>query len=237
MKPGVTPRDGRTVVAEPTWEWVLVWTGFPLLGAAAGWLLVLVAGWVESLRWEPLFRGPLKVVASVPEPIATIGALVIGGLGGLALAYAGARERLTVTVADDRVGMERAGVTQGFDRAVISAVFRDGKRLVLLGLAAEELARESSDLDADRLEDAFVTHGYPWRADGDPHEGEYRRWVEGDPELFAGAHALFTARARALAKGDSDDVSQLRAELAKLDLVVRDEKKRQYWRPTKRFRH
>jgi hypothetical protein len=224
-----TPPRGQTVVAEPRWWRVLVWIGFPLLGLPAGWLLKSVAGWVASLPWVP-FQGPFKLVASVPEPHASIGALVVGGLAGLVLATLAALDRLTVTVADDQVSFTRGGVTRAVKRPLVGAVFLDGKRLVLLGRATEELAREASDLDADRLSDAFVVHGYPWRAGGDPYGDQYQRWVDDLPGLPASANALLKARARALDKGDGDEVAQLRADLARLGVVVRDQNRRQYWR-------
>jgi hypothetical protein len=230
---GATPPHGQTVVAEPGWWRVLVWIGFPLLGLLAGWLLRSVAGWVASLPWVP-FQGPFKLVASVPEPHASVGALVVGGLAGLVLATLAALDRLTVTVADDQVTFTRGGVTRAVKRPLVGAVFLDERRLVLLGRATEELAREASDLDADRLRDAFVVHGFPWRAGGDPYGDEYQRWVDDLPGLPASANALLKARARALDKGDGDEVAQLRADLARLGVVVRDENKRQYWRPSRR---
>jgi hypothetical protein len=98
-----------------------------------------------------------------PEPHATIGALAIGGLAGLVLATMATLDRLTVTVADDQVTFTRGGVDLAVKRPLVCAVFLDGKQLVLLGRATEELAREASDLEADRLRDAFVLHGFPWR--------------------------------------------------------------------------
>lgn len=50
------------------------------------------------------------------------------------------------------------------------------------------------------------------------------------PGLPDGADALLKARAAALTKGDKDDATELRAELARLGVVVRDEKKRQFFR-------
>ena len=226
---GATPPRNQTVVAEPRWQRLLVWIGFPLLGLAAGWLLKSVAGWVASLPWVP-FQGPFKLVASAPEPHASIGALVVGGLAGLVLATLAAFDRLTVTVADDQVTFTRGGVTRAVKRPLVGAVFLDGRRLVLLGRATEELAREASDLEADRLRDAFVVHGFPWRAGGDPYMDQYRRWVDDLPDLPASANVLLKARARALDKGDGDEAAQLRADLARLGVVVRDERKRQYWR-------
>jgi hypothetical protein len=146
-------------------------------------------------------------------------------------AYLGAAESLTVTVSDDRVAMTRGGTTTEIERAAVSAVFLDDKKLVLLDAEGAELARETSESGAaDRLRDAFVGHGFPWRAEGDPFRDTFRRWVEDTPDLPVGADALLKARAKALSKGERADLAELRAELARLGVVVRDERKRQYWR-------
>jgi hypothetical protein len=59
---------------------------------------------------------------------------------------------------------------------------------------------------------------------------QYRRWVDDLPDLPASANVLLKARARALDKGDGDEAAQLRADLARLGVVVRDENTRQSWR-------
>jgi hypothetical protein len=126
------------------------------------------------------------------------------------------------------------GSSRRVPRASTGAVFLDGKQLVLLGHATDELAREGGDLpDAKRLQAAFLAHGFPWLT-ADPHQDEYRRWVEDLPELPAGADAIFRARARALDRGDKEDAEQLRQELGRLGIVVREVGKRQFWRRTLR---
>jgi hypothetical protein len=216
------------IVADPPWLRTLVWIVFPALGAACGGLLDPVVDWVASWPSGP-FHGAFEAVDKIPEPYAAIGLVIVGALAGLWLAEDAAKDWLTVTVAVDQVTLARRGSVRRFARDSVSAVFRDGKRLVLLGPDTEELAREQCDLNADRLRDAFVAHDFPWR-DGDPYAGDYRRWVEGEPEQSAGANALLKARARALGKGERDDAAELRAELAAMDIVVRDENKRQSWR-------
>ncbi|MBC8075177.1 MAG: hypothetical protein H7Y32_03800 [Chloroflexales bacterium] len=224
-------RGSETVVAVSLWERILVWVAFPVLGAGAAWLLYAVADWVVSLPWAP-FQGPFKLVASFPDPQGTIGALVVGAGAGLVLAFLAAQERLTVTVSDDQITIERGGSSRVLKRASISAVFLDRKQLVLLSPTSAEVVREASDLNANHLTSALRTHGYPWLADGDPYNDTYRRWVEDTPEIAGHANALLKARARALDKSDDDETAQLRTELANLGIVVRDEKKRQYWRHT-----
>jgi hypothetical protein len=234
MRSDAASSPDATVVAPTIGERALVWIGFPLVGAGAGWLLESVAGWVASLPWAP-FQGPFTLVASIADrPLATVGALAAGGAAGLVVALLAEDDYVTVTVDDDQVTIAQGASRRNVQRASIDAVFLDGKQLVLLGHATEELARQGGDLpDAKRLEDAFLAHGYPWRADGDPHRDEYRRWVEDHPDLSTGAHAVLKARARALDKGDGKDAEELRAELAKQGIVVRERGKRQYWRRTR----
>lgn len=225
---------GATVVGPPKGERMLVWVGFPLVGAGAGWLLKAVAGWVAPLPWAP-FQGPFRLVAMVADrPYATIGAIGFGVVAGLVIVLIAEKDYVTVTVDDSRVIIARGDSSRDLPRASVDAVFLDGKQLVLLGHVSEEIAREGGDLPAATgLEGAFEAHGYPWREGGDPYRDDYRRWVDDTPGLPTGADALLKACARALSKGDKDDAAQLRAEVAKLGIVVRDEGNRQYWRSTR----
>ncbi|RCV50311.1 hypothetical protein DEF23_17090 [Marinitenerispora sediminis] len=212
-------------------ERLLVWGGFPLLGAGAGWLLAWLAPWAASLRWVP-FQGPLELVASIPHPQAAIGGIALGVGAGLVVAFLAEQDTLVVTVDDEQVTLVHGESVRTARRDDVAAAFLEGPHLVLLGRSAAELARVAGDRDARRLARAFEAHGYPWRADGDPHREEYRRWIPEDPDLAAGAHALFRARAAALRKKDRADAEQLRGEFGRLGLVVRDESGRQFWRRT-----
>jgi hypothetical protein len=224
-----TPGNETAVVAEPSWVPALVWIGFPLAGAAVGWLFDLVVSLVASLPAGP-FHGAFELADSIPDPQGTIGSIVLGGLAGTALAYQAGRERLTVTVSAERVGLVRRGSVREIERESVSVVFLDGKRLVLLGPDSEELAREQCELPAGRLRAAFLAHGFSWRDDGDPYQGDYRRWVAAVPDLPVSVNALLNARARALARGEKAEAAELRAELAKVGIVIRDEKTGQSWR-------
>jgi hypothetical protein len=249
----VAYRSPETVVAHPTWAYGLMWVGFPVLGAGAGWLLALLLDRAVTWSWLPL-PDVVRMLGRAPDLAVLAGAVVLGVLAGLVLAATGAEESLAVAVSDDAVvvvrgdslgrprggappspdgGAPRAGrgvAVSRFARGSVGAAFLDGGRLVLLDRDGAELAREPSDLNADRLAAAFRAHGYPWRADGDPHAARFRRWVPGLPDLPEGADALLRARARALEKGDRGDARELREELSRLGVVVREESKRQYYR-------
>lgn len=218
----------ETQVADPAWVPPLLWVGFPVLGAGLGLLLKVISEWVATLSWAPL-QGPFELLASIREPYAWLGAVALGFVAGLAFSYLAAKDSFAVTVAADGVELDRGGDRWQVPRAGVTAVFLDGKQLVVLGPATEELVREKSDLGGRHLRDAFVAHGYPWQ-DGDPYGAEFRRWVPETPTLPVGANALLKARARALDKGDREDANELRSELARLGVIVRDEKKRQFVR-------
>lgn len=223
-----TSQHTATVVSIHAWEQALLWGGFPVLGMAAGWLVKALAGWATTLPWVP-FQGPLELIESLPEPWATIGAFVVGGVAGLVIAFIAHQDNLTVTVSGDTVTLRRGDSTRELAGGSVDGVFVDDKRLVLLGQDTGELARERSDLATTRLRDAFTAHGYAWH-DADPHDDAFRPWVEDSPDLPSGAHALLKARRRALEKEKKDDAAELRDELAKLGIVVREVKQRQQWR-------
>lgn len=221
------PLDG-TLVARSTGERLLLAIGLPVLAAAVAEAVNLLAPAVAGLPWAPL-QGPFRLVARLPEPYTTIGALLLGVLVGLLLAMVAAAEEVTVRVGDAAVTITRDKSVRTVPRAEVGAVFVADGDLVLLGAGTEELARQSVDLDTGKLRAAFVRHGYPWHADGDPHRERYRRWVPGLPELPAGADALLKARARVVGK-DADDAAELRSELAALGVVVSDRDGRQHYR-------
>lgn len=226
---------GVTVVGRARWERALIWGGFPVAGAVLGGLVWLVAGWVVALRWVPM-RGPFELVDSLPDLPAALGCMGLGAVAGLVLAFVAEREYVTVAVGDDRVVCVRDGAERSVPRASVGAVFVDEGRLVLLDRRGRELlvysAREGADLPGtERLARAFKAHGYPWSPGGDPHRDEYRRWVPDIPGLPSGANALLRARAKALDSGDGEEAAQLREELGRLGVVVREDgKKRQFWR-------
>lgn len=222
------PPPEATVVAEPRWVWALVWLGLPVLGSVVGLLVVPLARWVASLPWAPL-QGPFELVERYGGVQLTIGLVVVGAAAGLLLAAMGAAERLTVTVSDAGVTLAREGKERYFDRSAVTAAFRDGKQLVLQGATTAELARDKTDLGTDELAAAFTRHGFRWH-DTDPYAEQLRRWVPDSLGLPDGANAVLAARALAVEKARSDDADELRAELMKLGVVVRDENKRQYWR-------
>ncbi|MEU8780319.1 hypothetical protein [Streptomyces sp. NPDC048637] len=225
--------DKTTKLAQPAWTVALVHVVFVLVGAGAGWLVKVLAEWLVTLPWAPM-QGPAKLLTSIPEPWLTVGLLSVGAALGLVLALMAQHEELAVAVSNERVALTRRARGQEFAHDRVVQAFLDGKQLVLLGGDNGELAREACELNAQRVADAFRAHGYSW-ADEDPCKDDFRRWVSDMPGLPQGANALLKARAQLLDKNNStNELRELREELAGLGVVVRDEKKRQYWRLNQR---
>ncbi|WP_435283202.1 YqeB family protein [Streptomyces koelreuteriae] len=213
-------------LAESAWAIVLFCVA---CGAVAGALLPLLARWLLSLPWAPL-EGPAELLTSIPEPALTLGTVAVGALAGLLLGFMAVHESLSVNISDTHVTLTIRDSTRSFAREEIATLFRDGKHLVALAPDGMELAREPCGLPWPRLTGTLTAYGYPWAAE-DPHRADYRRWVPGTPGLPEGADALLRARAQARKNSDdAGDARELRGELLRLGVVVRDEEKRQYWR-------
>ena len=215
-------------VATPLWVRALVWSAVPAVCAALLLGVERLADLVVRLSWVP-FKGPFELIHDVPGPYASIGALVIGGLGGLVLAALVDAESMTVRLSGQQVVLRRPGTVRTVPRGDVAVAFTEKDKLVLLGRTGRELAREPSHLSAKRLAPAFAAQGIAW-SDRDPYADAYRRWIPGSPDVPAAADAVFAARQAAVKGGDERDMTELREELGRLGFVVRDERKRQYWR-------
>ncbi|QSB06601.1 YqeB family protein [Natronoglycomyces albus] len=220
---------GSTTIEHPTWTRWLVALGFPVIGAGLGVALVSIVGWILTLPWFPL-QGMLGTFHELALPLRySIGA-ALGLIMGIVFVLYALNDFLRVSV-----GNHEVSIASGFDdpitlpKADIEAVFYDQKHLVFLGEGGRELARPFCDLNREEVADAFLKYRFPWQ-DGDPYAEEYRRWVPGLEELPSGADALFTAREAALKESDDDEIAQLRTELLKVGLVVRDDGQKQFWR-------
>ncbi len=236
MVSGEAGSQAATVVGRGWGEFTLVWLGFPLAAGVLGWFAKPLVQWALGLSWVP-FQGPLELIESIPDPVSRYVLLAAGLIIGVVVALTAEGELVRVAVSDERVQIRIDDDVSEFGRPAVGAVFVEDKHLVLQGIASDELTRQHTDRDVDQLRDAFVEHGYPWHDDGDPHRGDFHRWVEDTPELSGAVNAVLKARERALDKGDKADSADLRKELSKLGIVVRDEGKRQYWRRVSGWSH
>lgn len=208
---------------------VLIFAGCIILGIALGYFIPLIAKWALTLPWVP-FEGPLKLITSFSGVWVTVVTSFLGLLAGLWFAEEVIKDTLRVVVSGETIRLEKDGIVQDLSLADISLVFLDGKQLVILGNAGEELARETYEWASGRIAVALTEHGYPWSPGGDPYQEQFRRWVLDTPDLPPAVNALLKAREIALQKKEKGEAKELRREVSKLGFVVKDEETRQYWR-------
>jgi hypothetical protein len=208
----------------------LLWAGFPLAGIAAGWALPLLAHWLLGLPWVP-FAGPLRLVAALDAGVGRVALVGAGLLLGLVLAFFAVHETLRVTVADAELRLRLGDTTRTVPRGDVSAVFVDGRDLVVLDRESRQVVRDRLErAGAPGVAAAFRAHGYPWLA-RDPYAELFRRWVPDLPDLPASVNAVLAARAVALTNKSATDATELRDEVQKLGYTVRDSGTTQHWRP------
>jgi hypothetical protein len=197
----------------------------PLLGAGAFWLLDLLCGGLALLP-VPLMHGVFRLLSMPPWWVAA----GIGGLLGAGVALIGLHEELTVAGDREWLALTRGGRSRRIARDAVVAAFLDGKHLVLLSVDSRELAREETDPGRSAaLQSGFTGLGYPWLT-ADPHAEEFRLWVHGGPDLPPGGNGLLLARSKLLTNGSRGDLEELRQELGRLGVVVRDAGGKQYVR-------
>ncbi|GAA3578584.1 YqeB family protein [Kribbella ginsengisoli] len=233
-----TDSSTKTVIGHSAADKLLLYGGLPLLGLVLGYFLPRIADWATKLEWVP-FQGPLELISRWDGWWVVAICLALGLIGGVLLAAMALEDTLKTTVGNTEVEFLKNQRTTRVPREKVALAFLDGKEIVLQDSRSAELAREKHDeLGATartKIQAAFRAHGYPWSDAGDPHESEFRRWVEDDPDLPPAANAVLKARSKAFDQGDKGkaDLRELRLELGKLGFVVRDREKKQYWRPVR----
>jgi hypothetical protein len=224
----------RTVIGHSAGDKVLLFGGLPLVGLALGFPLPRIADRAADRDWVP-FQGPLKLIATWDSWWVVVICVIVGLVAGVVLAGMALDDTLKVTITDRSVEFLKNQKTVMVPREKVAVAFLDGKEIVLQDPTSRELAREKHDQlksEAKQIPGAFRRHGYPWSDAGDPHESEFRRWIQDDPDLPPAVNAVLKVRAKAFDDGDMGkaDLRELRTELANLGYTVRDRDKKQYWR-------
>lgn len=226
-----TGTDSTQWLREPASARWASWLGLPAAGIGILLLLKVATVWLLTLPWVP-FKGPLKLVASIPAPWAVLIAVVVGGVAGGVFAGMWDADRLSVRVHRELAELNRGRRVTQVRREAVSGVFLDRKELVVVCESGEERVREAVGMvPAAGLLAAFRANDWPV-LDADPYAAEFQLWVAEDPRLPPGADVLLRDRKRMLEKSifGQDDAKRLRGELARIGVFVRDDGKRQYWR-------
>ncbi|WP_017974846.1 YqeB family protein [Actinopolyspora halophila] len=203
--------------------------GCPLLGFGLALVVKPLTRWlIETLDSAP---GPLRIAAGIPTSWAIPILIVIGIGAGYWLSREAERDSLAVTVRPDGVIAAHRDTERYVQRSRIGAVFTDPEELVVLTPTGREIFRGSAtDLSKPHLTEVFQRHDYPWRGTRDPNEEQYRNWMDGDPDLDEGTHALLRTRQEALRSDNRGETERIHTQLQDKGIAVRDRDKKQQYR-------
>lgn len=191
------------------------------LGFGLGFLVKPLVHWIVDVFGDA--PGPLRLAAALPTAWAVPVLTAAGLAAGVWLAREAKKEALELTVDHEGVHLEQRGGAKHLRREDVAAVFLDGKDLVLLDAGTRQLARHlATDLSRRKVRAAFERWGYPWAGTADPHEDEFRTWVDGHPDLDDEAHDLLRSRSRALADKRLGAAADLADQLQAIGVVARD---------------
>ena len=189
--------EGATILGLTRTDRAVLRWGSPIAGLVLGLVLFRVAEWASE--HVPVFRAVTKLLTASDSNWDTVAFAVLGVILGFAFAVVAILESLVMTLTDSELQLRKKRVITTFSRGDVSAVFVDGKQLVLVGQRSEELFRDAHDSKGSVVAAAFRDHGWPW-VDSDPHAKDFRRWVPDVPDLPPAVNALLAARGRALTR-------------------------------------
>lgn len=223
--------DKEIVLGLTKGDKILIFLLFIVLGGLLGWFIPVISNWLLKLPVVPL-EVIIEFVASLNSFWVSIVAAIIGIIIGIFLTFTIFDETLEVTITSETIQLKLGDMIDIFDKKNISAIYMENKQLVILAKNSQELYRETFDLKIQTVRDAFKQYEYPWY-DNDPYENQYQRWVLGHPDFPEKINALLYAREQSVRKGKKEDAKVLQKDLAKLGVVIRDEKNAQYVRLVK----
>jgi len=143
---------------------VLLTSGGLVAGAALGWFLPPLLGWLIAWPWVPM-QGPVtllsQLVDGVPDGLLPVLGGVLGLLAGLGLVST----TTTITVSDHEIVVTEGSKRSRWARAQVEAAVVEHGHLSLRDDRDVDLTRESVDGDVPALVDALRRHGWPVRTD------------------------------------------------------------------------
>src|SRR5699024_9560355 len=105
----------------------------------------------------------------------------------------------------------------------------ENRTVVITGNKDQELLREKTDIQRNKIREIFLYHGYPWR-EKDPYENDFIRWTLDDTTLGKKVNAILYERRNAVREDDKKKAKHLKNDLSELGIVVKDQNKDQYVR-------
>lgn len=220
--------NNETVLGLSTGEKTILIILPPILGALLGWFLPTISEWATKIPFIP-FEGVLEWIATLESQWVSVIGVILGVIAGVFFVFYAFSETLSITITNEEVYLKFKEKVNNIHKAETSAIYMEGKDLILLSTEGNELFRGQTESKKELVSEAFRQHGYPWK-DKDPFENQYQRWVVDHPDFQPRVNALLSAREEALKNEEIEEAKVLREDLAEQGVVIRDEANRQYVR-------
>nr|WP_257347057.1 hypothetical protein [Pseudalkalibacillus decolorationis] len=178
----------------------------------------------------------ILLIASFNSLWVSIVATVIGIIVGVLLTFIIFDESLEVAISYKNLHLKLRDKIDIIEKKDISAIYMENKQLIIFGQSSDELDREVIETKEDTVPEAFNHYQYPWN-EKDPFDSQYQRWVLGHPDFPENINALLYAREHALKENKKKNTKYLREDLAKLGVIIRNERNGQYARLAKVANH
>lgn len=199
-----------------------------LIGAVLGWFIPNIA---DLLLKSPIipFEKLVVYIANTDNFWISVIAMVLGIIIGLIFTGIVFHETLNIKITDNELSFQIKDQKMTISKKDVSAIFLENKSLIVLGLTSKELYREHTDINISKAQEAFTSHGYPWKMK-DPYTAEYRKWELDDANFPKEITNILYARRIALREDNKKDAKHLREDLNELGVVVRDRDGQQHVR-------
>lgn len=149
------------------------------------------------------------------------GLAALGLILGIFLSIFIFSEILKMEVNRDYVVVDIFDKKSEIKKSDIQSVFKEGKKLVIIGNDGYELVRQETDYSAAKLENAFRKFHYPW-VNEDPYTDEFFEWAVGHEDLSDTANTMLYERRQAVRDDDGKQAKNLKNDLMALGIVVKD---------------
>lgn len=225
----------NTVIGISRIEKILWFIGFSIIGAVLGYFLKNILSWVNSNeRFSNHKR--LSLITKITDFLnSTFGEwaillfIITGVVIGIYLAKMLLRESPIISISNHNIDIDNDLESLTFIRDEIQDIYYDDDELVIISSSGHELLRESYDIKKETLKKAFRNHSYPFNL-LDPYKACFKLWSASVDELSPPGNALMKARALAIKNIDEEEIIDIREELSKLGVIVKDNDTKQYWR-------
>ncbi|PEE39676.1 YqeB family protein [Bacillus pseudomycoides] len=221
-------KDNETVLGLSKFEKILIILIPMVLGGLIGWFIPTIADWILKLPVVPMEK-LILLITSFNNLWVSIVATVLGIIVGVLLTFIIFDESLEVTLSNNSLQLKLGDNIETIEKKDISVIYMENKQLIILGQNSEELYREVFETRKETVRQTLLNYQYPWK-EKDPFYSHYQRWVLGHPDFPEKINALLYAREFALKENKKENAKYLRKDLAKLGVVIRDERNGQYAR-------